>query len=67
MPLFSRSARTLIKQQPGEQRHIKVRQTLGMARDRPTPYGIEGGIDAWRGTGPRPTVNRAIKHKEIGD
>ena len=31
MPLFSRSARTLIKQQRGEQRHIKVLQTLGCA------------------------------------
>ena len=29
MPLFSRSARTLIKQQRGEPRHIKVLQTLG--------------------------------------
>ena len=33
---------------------IKVLQTLGMARDRPTPYG-ESGTQAWRGTGPRPT------------
>ena len=31
MPLFSRSARSLIKQQRSEQRHIKVLQTLGCA------------------------------------
>ena len=52
---FLRSARTLIKRQPGKQRHIKVLrtlgccamqdaidikvlQTLGMAKDRPSPY-----------------------------
>ena len=30
-----------------------------MARDRPSPYG-ENGNQAWRGTGPRPTVNGAV-------
>ena len=62
-----------MKRQRGEPRHIKVLrtlgcsvvqaaidikvlQTLGMARDRPSPYG-ENGNQAWRGTGPRPTVN----------
>ena len=30
-----------------------------MARDRPSPYG-ESGKQAWRGTGPRPTVNGAV-------
>ena len=30
-------------------------QTIGMARDRPAPYG-KGERFIWRGTGPRPTV-----------
>ena len=36
---FLRSVRTLIKQHPDKQRHIKDLQTLGPARDRPSPYG----------------------------
>ena len=67
MPLFSRSARTLIKQQPSESRHIKVLQTLGCA-------AVQDAIDIKvlqtlgmvretrsharvAGEGPSPTVN----------
>ena len=36
-----------------------------MARDRPSPYG-ESGIQAWRGTGPRPTVRGAVFFRSAG-
>ena len=36
---FLRSARSLIKRHLGEQRHIQGLQTLGKAKDRPSPYG----------------------------
>ena len=71
MPLFSRSVRTLIQRQRGEQLHIKVLQTLGgsalqdaidikvlqtLGMARDRPSPYgESGTQAWRGTGPRPT------------
>ena len=45
--------------------------TRTLARDRPSPYGLDGympaAIAAWRGTGPRPTVTGGYIFSVGGD